>query len=94
MNHNARAGLLALAGSILATVAYVEAQPLLTWLGQGGLPGWLVQARIFLIPLVTMAAAWAGHYLLTRDPNPPLPPGVGAQEPDVANSTPKPPPAA
>jgi hypothetical protein len=92
MNHSARAGLLALAGSILATIAYVEAQPLLTWLGQGGLPAWLVQLRIFLIPLITMAAAWAGHYLLTRDPNPPLPPGV--QEPGVANAPKLPPPPA
>jgi hypothetical protein len=92
MNHSARAGLLALAGSILATVAYVEAQPLLQFLSQNTAPAWLVQARIFLIPLVTMAAAWAGHYLLTRDPNPPPPPGL--QEPGVGvNSAPKPPAA-
>ena len=74
------------------------AQPLLTWLAGGNLPPWLVQARIFLIPLITMVAAWAGHYLLTRDPNPPLPsplagesagpavqePGVGAPKPPAA----------
>jgi hypothetical protein len=59
MNHSARAGLLALAGSILATIAYVEAQPLLQFLGGSGLPTWLTGARIFLIPLITMAAAWA-----------------------------------
>jgi len=76
MNHSARAGLLALAGSILAIVVYTEAQPLLTFLGGSGLPAWLAEIRIFLIPLVTMAAAWAGHYLLTRDPNPPVPAGI------------------
>jgi len=91
MNHSARAGLLALAGSILATVAYVEAQPLLQFLSQNNLPAWLQSYRIFLIPLITMAAAWAGHYLLTRDPNPPPPPGL--QEPGVSAGTPKPPAA-
>jgi hypothetical protein len=92
MNHSLRAGLLALAGSILATVVYVEAQPLLQFLGGSGIPAWLVQLRIFLIPLITMGAAWAGHFLVTRDPAPPLPPGIGTSsgQPATGDGTPPP----
>jgi hypothetical protein len=70
MSHNTRAALV-----------FVEAQPILQYLSGDNLPPWLQAAHAFLIPAVAYAVAWATHYLLTKDPEPPTPAGLGQETP-------------
>ena len=85
MTHNTRTGLIAAAASILAIITVILAPQALADLAGTQLPPWLAHARLYLVPVLTYAAAWAGHYLVTRDPAPPLPP-------EVPQEAPKPPP--
>jgi len=78
MNHSVRTGLISAGAAILAAVVFVESQPLLTYLGAGNLPAPVAIARPFLVPLVAYLSGWAAHYLLTRDPEPPIPAGLSA----------------
>jgi hypothetical protein len=78
MSHNTRAGLISAAAAVLAALVYVEAGPALQALNGPNLPGWLSAGRAFLIPAVSYGVAWATHYLLTHNPEPPLPDALGA----------------
>src|ERR1700720_1314306 len=75
MNHNTRTGLIAGASSLVAIVVVILAPQAIADLGGGHLPPAFAAARLYLVPLLTYVAAWAGHYLVTRDPEPPLPSG-------------------
>jgi hypothetical protein len=81
MTHHTRAAIIAAVSSIIAIIVVILAPQALADLAGSQLPAPLAHARLYLVPVLTYAAAWAGHYLVTRDPTPPLPPEVRQEAP-------------